>query len=83
MKPRWSVSGDVLAAFHRSGARERQQLLDLFNRIAEFPANSADYYDRGPTGRTYSVAQIKNWIVTYWVDPDGNEVRIVQLEFVI
>lgn len=77
----WSVSDEVLAVFHRCTARERQRL-DHFQHLAAFPENRAHYFDRGSDGRLYSVAQFEPWIITYWVDPDGRVVRIIDLELV-
>jgi hypothetical protein len=82
MKPRWSVSDAVLAAFHECVARERLRLMAFFNQLAEFPSQLEHYHERGPDGRLYSVAHFPPWIVTYWVDPAGSVVRIVELELV-
>lgn len=54
--------------------------MDLFARLAEFPDQLEDYHDQGPDGRTYSVTQFSSWIITYWIDPDGSVLRIVELE---
>jgi len=76
------VSDEVLATFHGCTARERIRLIGFFNRLAEFPHQLEDYHDRGPDARLYSVTHFTPWILTYWVDPDGNVVRIVEMELV-
>lgn len=80
MKRRWSVSDEVLAVFHGCTAAERQRLLECFERLATFPDQHADFHDRGIDGRDYLVAMFAPWILTYWVDPDGRVVRIIELE---
>ncbi len=82
MKARWTVSDEVLLAFHRHTKAERERILRVFDQIAEFPANRADYEERGPDGRIYSVSYLRPWLVTFWIDPDKNLIRFVELEFV-
>jgi hypothetical protein len=80
VKARWTVSDDVLEAFHRCTARERLQLIAHFRAITEFPDNSVHHTSRGAKGRPYLVAQAGKWEISYWIDAVGDYVHFESLQ---
>jgi hypothetical protein len=80
MKASWSVSDEVISAFHLSTKAQRQRLLNAFNKITEFPANHEEYTELGRDGRLYSVARVSSWEFTYWIDSDHEVVHFVDTQ---
>ena len=62
----------------RAKARERQTLLDAFEGLVHEPHQTADFIERSPNRRDYSVKVIGRFSVTYWLEPE-KIVRVVRI----
>ena len=67
----------VLAATRGS---ERRRLLAVLDQVAVDPFRVGDFQQRDQSGRTYEVAMLGEWLVTYWSDHAVREIRVVALE---
>ena len=68
---------EVLASL---GATERRRLLGVLERLKADPFHVGDFRERDQTGRPNEVWLVEEWLVTYWTDHAGHEIRVVNLE---
>ena len=73
-----AVDGDALRTLLSAKARERQNLLDAFDHLVREPHQPADFLERSPNERDYSVRLIGRFAVTYWLEPE-KIVRVVRI----
>jgi hypothetical protein len=74
------VDGSVIELFTESKRREREELLRIFQALADNPFEQGDYRPRTAAGREIQVKRFGPWLVTYWSDHPTSEVRVVEVQ---
>lgn len=59
---------------------ERRRLLAVLDQLVADPFRMGDFQQRDQSGRTYEVALLGEWLVTFWCDHAVSEIRVVALE---
>ena len=68
------------ATFYAAKKRERKALLDYFEQLARNPFMETEWVVKDATGRPNYRAAVGRFLVTFWADHAGHEVRIVKIE---
>jgi hypothetical protein len=72
---------DVIRFLERLGAKERDRLLNLFDQMAQHPANHTDYEEVSADGRLYGVHVIGHFVIRFWDDFADRHFKIMELEW--
>ncbi len=70
----------VFQSFIALRGSDRLKALQAFNQLRSNPSREADFTTTDSTGRTLSVAALKPFLITYWLDAFVSEVRIVNIQ---
>lgn len=74
------VLGEAAINFALTLPRKEQHRLALaFRALAAAPHRTGDYSTTDHTGRILHHRLIDDWVVTYWADHAGKELRIVDV----
>ena len=78
----YKVVGDaaVLTFFADCTKQDRQELMRVFNALAESPHQRDAWLRRMRSGQDLSIKRLGKWLVTYWLDDPVRELRIVAVE---
>jgi hypothetical protein len=79
----YAVDGAVLAFFGQCSGREREQLLRIFDLLAEVPSQRGEWLRRTTSGPELQIKRFGKWLVTFWPDHAIREMRIVDVERVV
>ncbi len=74
------VDESVVQLFAECKARDRQELLRMFQAIGQNPFQRGDYVQRTAAMRTLEVKRFGKWLVTYWASHADAELRIVEVK---
>ncbi|PWU11041.1 MAG: hypothetical protein C5B50_24095 [Verrucomicrobia bacterium] len=66
--------------FVASRSAQRRRLLSALDDLRSNPQREADYLTKDSTDRTLNVVAVRPFLITYWLDAFGLEVRIVDIE---
>ena len=70
----------VLQLFAERTKREREELLKIFNALAESPYQTGEWRQKTRSGRELQVKRFGKWLITFWLDEPVLEVRIVDVK---
>ena len=77
------VDAAALGFFGQCSSREREQLLRVFESLAQAPSQRGEWLRRTTSGRDLQIKRFGKWLVTFWPDHAVRELRIVDVERVI
>ena len=77
------VDDAVVEFFAGRTKREREDLLQIFARLASSPYQKGEWQQRTRSGRELQVKRFGRWLVRYWLDDPVLELRIVDVEKVV
>ena len=74
------ADASVLKFFARCSQRERNELVRIFELLAESPHQRDAWVRRMISSHNLFTKRFGRWLVTYWPDDPVKEVRIVAVE---
>jgi hypothetical protein len=85
MTPRhvFVVDDTVMAVFTDRSRRERDDLLKIFQALAESPYQTGEWRQKTKSGRELQVKRFGKWLVTFWLDDPVREMRIVDVKKIV
>jgi len=75
----YSISANVVSHLTTLRARQRDELLRIFDTLADNPFVKGDRIQHDDCGRPMQVKRYRRWEVTFWLDHLACEVRVVNL----
>jgi hypothetical protein len=70
----------VVRLFAEGKARDRQELLRIFQALGQNPFQPGDYVQRTASFRTLQVKRFGKWLVTYWPSHADAELRVMEVK---
>lgn len=80
MRYNYAVDDAVLEVFTSYPKRQREQLLRIFDTLAENPFLRGDTVQKDSVGRPCEVKRFGEWTVIYWSEHIGSKVHILAVE---
>jgi len=77
---RYSVDDAVLRNFAAASKRHRQELLRVFDFLAQEPFTEGESTQADHVGRKCQVKRFGAWLVTYWPEHLTKEIHILDIE---
>lgn len=59
--------------------KDRNRLIDQFEKIRSFPSNYSDYYESDTVGRRIEICILSRWAIHFWIDPADRHVKVLAL----
>ena len=75
-----AVGESVVQIFAECRARERQELLRIFQALGQNPFQQGDYVQQTAALRTLQVKRFGKWLVTDWPSHADAELRVVEVK---
>ncbi len=60
--------------------KERNRLIDQFEKIRSFPGNYSDYHESDAVGRRVEICILSRWAIHYWIDSADCHVKVLALK---
>ena len=76
---KYVADATVLNFFADCTKRERDELIRIFEALAESPHERGAWLRRMPSTHDLSTKRFGRWLVTYWPDDPACELRIVAI----
>lgn len=76
-------SSAVLEIFAAANKSQREELLRIFQTLADNPYQCGDYVEKDLSGRGFQVKRFGHWLITFWLDDPVRELRIVEIKRVV
>jgi hypothetical protein len=73
----------VLQLFAGRNKRDREELLKIFQALADSPYQMGEWRQRTTSGRELQVKRFGKWMVSFWLDEPVLEVRIVDVKKIV
>ena len=77
---RFTIDSAVLKHFAAVSKRQRQELLRIFDFLAQDPFIEGESAQIDSVGRKCQVKQFGPWLVTYWPEHLTKEIHILDVE---
>jgi hypothetical protein len=73
----------VLRLFTERNKREREELLKIFQALADSPYQTGEWRQKTKSGRELQVKRFGKWLISFWLDEPVLEVRIIDVKKVL
>ena len=73
------LDSDLAESLRRLPARSRREIIDIFEKVADYPLAAVEDQIRTTDGRMIYRAKFNRWRVCFWIDGPVAEIRIVEV----